>query len=443
MKRGLTRLAFVLSLAFATGAEAQQRYEFTAQQAVDYARKNNVQVKNALLDVQIQQQTNREVTASAYPQISANLSAIDYLSIPTNLLPGELAGQPAGTYIPVRFGTKFNQTAGLNLQQLLFQGEVFVGLQARNATMEFARKNVEVTEENIRANIYKIYYQLSASTYQLAILQNNIDRVQKMTDETRKYYENGFAEKLDISKLEVQLANLQTEKIKAQNVIDNGYLGLKFLMGMPMTDTLVLTETVSENDIRSGVLDATAYSVQDRKEYQYAQLGLKLSQYNIKRYRLSKLPTVALNSAFNTNRQANKFGFGGQWFNTAYVGLNINVPIFSGFAIDARIRRAELVAEQNLNNLEGLKQNIDQEVRVAINTYTNSITTLDFQQRNMKLAEEVYNQTRRKFQEGIGSSTEITTAQSDLLVAQNNYILAMYDAIRAKIDFLKATGKLK
>ncbi|HEY0065780.1 MAG TPA: TolC family protein [Flavisolibacter sp.] len=443
MKRGLTRLAFVLLPVFATQAEAQQRYEFSAQQAVDYARKNNVQVKNALLDVQIQQQTNREVTASAYPQISANLSAIDYLSIPTNLLPGELAGQPAGTYIPVKFGTKFNQTAGLNLQQLLFQGEVFVGLQARNATMEFARKNVEVTEENIRANIYKIYYQLSASTYQLAILQANIDRVQKMTNETRKYYENGFAEKLDISKLEVQLANLQTEKIKAQNVIDNGYLGLKFLMGMPMTDTLVLTETISENDIRNGVLDATAYSVQDRKEYQYAQLGLKLSEYNIKRYRLSKLPTVSLNSAFNTNRQANKFGFGGQWFNTAFVALNINVPIFSGFAIDARIRRAELVAEQNLNNLEGLRQNIDQEVRVAINTYSNAITTLDFQQRNMKLAEEVYNQTRRKFQEGIGSSTEITSAQSDLLVAQNNYILAMYDAIRAKIDFLKATGKLK
>lgn len=443
MKRGSTRLVFALLLAFATQAGAQQRYEFSAQQAVDYARKNNVQVKNALLDVQIQQQTNREVTASAYPQISANLSAIDYLSIPTNLLPGELAGQPAGTYIPVKFGTKFNQTAGLSLQQLLFQGEVFVGLQARNATMEFARKNVEVTEENIRANIYKIYYQLSASAYQLAILQANIDRVQKLTNETRKYYENGFAEKLDISKLEVQLANLQTEKIKAQNVIDNGYLGLKFLMGMPMTDTLVLTETISENDIRNGVLDATAYSVQDRKEYQYAQLGLKLSEYNIKRYRLSKLPTVSLNSAFNTNRQSNKFGFGGQWFNTAYVALNINVPIFSGFAIDARIRRAELVAEQNLNNLEGLRQNIDQEVRVAINTYSNAITMLDFQQRNMKLAEEVYNQTRRKFQEGVGSSTEITTAQSDLLVSQNNYILAMYDAIRAKIDFLKATGKLK
>lgn len=443
MKRGSTSLVFLLPLFFALQAGAQQRYEFSAQQAVDYARKNNVQVKNALLDVQIQQQTNREVTASAYPQIAANLSAIDYLSIPTNLLPGELAGQPAGTYIPVKFGTKFNQTAGVSLQQLLFQGEVFVGLQARNATMEFSRKNVEVTEENIRANIYKIYYQLSASTYQLAILQANIDRVEKMTYETRKYYENGFAEKLDISKLEVQLANLQTEKIKAQNVIDNGYLGLKLLMGMPMIDTLVLTETISESDIRSGVLDATAYSPQDRKEYQYAQLGLKLNEYNIRRYRLSKLPTVSLNSNFNTNRQSNTFGFGGQWFNTAFVALNINVPIFSGFAIDARIRRAELEAEKTLNNLDGLKLNIDQEVRTAINTYTNAITTLDFQQKNMKLAEEVYNQTRRKFQEGVGSSTEITTAQSDLLVSQNNYILALYDAIRAKIDFLKATGKLK
>jgi outer membrane protein len=443
MKRGLLSLALVLLTTFLLEAQAQQRYEFTAQQAVEYARKNNVQVKNALIGVQIQEQTNREVTAAAYPSIGSTFTAIDYLSIPTNLLPGELAGQPAGTYIPVKFGTKFNQSAGVNLQQLLFEGQVFVGLQARVATMDFARKNVEVTEENIRANIYKIYYQLAASTYQLAILQTNIDRVQRLAFETKKYYENGFAEKLDINKLEVQLANLQTEKIKAQNTIDNGYLGLKLLMGMPMTDTLVLTEAITEKEIRDGVLDATAYSVKDRKEYQYAQIGVKLNEYNIRRYRLSRYPTVALSSAFNTNRQANKFGFGGQWFNTAYVALNINVPIFSGFAVDARIRRAQLELEQNLNNLEFLTQNIDQEVRVAINTYSNAINTLDFQKRNMTLAEEVYNQTRRKFQEGVGSSTEITSAQSDLLVAQNNYILAMYDAIRAKIDFLKATGKLK
>ncbi|HWJ92945.1 MAG TPA: TolC family protein [Flavisolibacter sp.] len=441
MKKRLRGIVLLSLTVLALNAQAQ-RHEFTAADAVEYARKNNTQVKNALLDVKIQEQTNREITGSAYPQINGSLNATDYLSIPTNLLPGELAGQPAGTYIPVKFGTKFIQSGGVSLQQILFDGQVFVGLQARKTAIAFSQKNVEVTEENIKTNIYKIYYQLAASDNQLRILDANIERVQKLSNDTKKMFENGFAEKLDISRIDVQLANLRTERQRAQNTINNGYLGLKVLMGMPVNDTLILTEKINEDNIRSGVLDAAAFNYQDRKDYQYAELGKRLNEYNVRRYRLTKIPTVSLNSTFNVTRQSNKFGFGGPWYRTALIGLNVNVPIFDGFARRARIQKAQLQLEQSLNNIEGLKQNIDREVHEAINNYSNALATLNNQKRNMELAEQVYEQTRLKFQNGIGSNTEITSAQSDLQVAQSNYILAIYDAITAKIDFLKATGKL-
>jgi outer membrane protein len=433
----------LFSVGIVVCATAQQRHEFSAKDAVEYARKNNTQVKNFLVDILIQQQTNKEVTASAYPQISASLNGTGYIKLPTTLLPGEFFGQPAGTHIPVKFGTKFNESAGISLQQLLFDGQVFIGLQAREATMQFARKAAEVTETDIIANVYKIYYQLAASKNQLSILDANIARVEKFLTDTRKSYENGFAEKLDISKLEVQLANLRTEKQKAQNSIDNGYLGLKVLMGMPIQDELVLTETVSEDDIRKNVLDASAYNYMDRKEYQYAELGKRLNEYNIRRYKLAKLPKVSLNAAYNTSRQANEFGFDAPWFKTSYVGMSINFDIFSGGAKDARIQSARLELQKTQNNLDALKLSIDNDVKEAINNYNSALATLDDQKRNMTLAETVYNQTQLKFQNGIGSQTEISTAQSDLLVAQNNYILALYDAINARIDFLKATGKLQ
>lgn len=443
MKRSIPGMALFFLALLPALSFAQEKHEFSAKEAVDYAKKNNAQVKNALLDIQIQEQTNREVTAAAYPQINGNLNGIGYISIPTNLLPGEFFGQPAGTYIPVKFGTKFNESAGVSLQQLLFDGQVFIGLQARTATIAFARKKEEVTEENIVANVYKIYYQLSASKNQLSILDANIARVQKFLNDTKKLFENGFAEKLDVSKLEVQLSNLNTAKQKALNSINNGYLGLKLLMGMPMNDTLVLTENVNEADIRNGVLDAMNYNYTDRKEYQYAEIGRQLNEYNIRRYRLSKIPTVSLSSNFTTSRQANKFGFGAPWFKTSYIGLNVAIPIFSGFAKDARIKNAELQLQQTENNIESLKQSIDNDVKQAINNYSSALATLDDQKRNMQLAETVYNQTQLKFQNGIGSQTEISTAQADLQVAQSNYILALYDAINAKIDFLKATGKLQ
>jgi outer membrane protein TolC len=464
MKRGTLSLVLLVCSGLASVAVAQQRHQLTAGQAVDYAKKNNVQVKNALLDIAIQEQTNREITASAYPQINANTGLSYNPNVGVQTLPNFIA---AGTYgvlakedirngsgnpipmpgdfgfIQAQFGTKFNNSIGVNLQQLLFEGQVFVGLQARDASMQFRKKAAEVTEENIKANIYKIYYQLAASKNQIIILDANIRTLQKFASDTKKLYENGFAEKLDVNRIEVQLANLNTERLKALNSINNGYLGLKVLMGMPIQDTLILTDSITYNDIRNGVLDATQYNYADRKEFQYAELGQTLGQYNVKRYRLTRFPTVALSSNYNRIRQANTFGFGGKWFPASSIGLNINMPLFDGFARQARIKRAQLELEQTANNIEGLKMNIDREVREAINNYTNALATLDNQKRNMELADVVYNQTRLKFQKGIGSNTEVTSAQSDLQVAQNNYILSLYDAINAKIDFLKATGKLQ
>jgi outer membrane protein TolC len=309
--------------------------------------------------------------------------------------------------------------------------------------MQFARKNVEVTEENIKANIYKIYYQLAAGSNQVNILDANILRLQKLSDDTRKLYEAGFAERLDVDKVTVQLNNLQTEKQKVMNGIDNGYLGLKVLMGMPVRDTLVLTDSITYDEIRSGVLDATLYNYADRKEYQYAELGMKLNEFNIRRHKLTYLPTVALSSNYTVLRQANKFGFGGPWNPGSAIGLRISVPIFDGFARAARIQSARLQLEQTQNRIEELKLTIDRDVQQSINDYTSALATLETQKRNMELAEKVYGQTKKKYEIGTGSNLEINNADTELRIAQSNYIDALYDGIIAKIDFLKATGKLQ
>lgn len=463
MNRRLSGIVLFL-VVMASQAGAQQRHELSAKDAVEYAKKNSAQVKNALLDIKIQEQVNREVTAAALPNISGSAGINYFPNVAVQTFPNFIAMGTYGVlvqegvkngsgntitmpgdfgYVQAQFGTKFNNSVGLSLQQLLFDGQVFIGLQARRTIVASVEKSAEVTEENIRTNIYKIYYQLAATKNQVSILDANISLVQKLLSDTRKMFENGFAEKLDITKLEVQLANLQTQRSQVLNNINNGFLGLKLLMGMPAQDTLFLTDSITYDDIRNGVLDATQYNYTDRKEYQLAQLGLKLGEYNIKRYELSKIPTVALISNYNLVRQSNKFGFGGAWFKSSLVGLNVSVPIFRGFATDARIENAKLQQQKNLNNVEALKLVIDNDVRRAINNYSNALSTLDAQKRNMDLAQTVYNQTQLKFQNGIGSQTEISLAQTDLLAAQNNYVLALYDAINAKIDFLKATGKLQ
>ena len=449
---------------FAQDTTIQTRHEFSVQDAVNYASKNNIQVKNALVDILIQEQTNREITSAAYPSLNGNISTTYNPNIAVQRFPNFI-GQ--GTYmvlaqedvrrgngtaitlpndfgfIEAQFGTKWLANAGLDLNQILFDGQVFVGLQARKTSIDFQKMNAEVTEEIVKANIYKVYYQLAASRTQIELLDANLERLNKLLSDTRIIYENGFAERLDIDKLSVQISNLQTERVKALNSISNGYLGLKLLMGMPTSDTLILTDTLSDETIKEGILDNQYYAYENRKEFQLAELGIKLNEFNIRRYKLSKLPTVSLGASYYKNAQRNKADFfNGPYFTSSSVALRVNVPIFNGFSTRAKIRKAELELEQSVNQLEGLKLSIDNEVETAMTNYRSAIATMDFQKENMELASRVYDQTRIKYEAGLGSNTEINAAQVDLKTAQTNYISALYDAIIARVDYMKATGKL-
>lgn len=426
--------------------QAQQVNNFTVQQAVDYAKKNSVQVKNALLDYKIQQQTNREITAVAYPQLNASGMFQDFLNIPTSLIPAAFTGGAAGTFIPVKFGTKYNVTGGFDVSQLLFDGQVFVGLKARPIALDFYTKQTEVTEEMINVNVQKIYYQLVVGRQQMTSIDANIERFQKLLKDTKEIFKQGFAERLDVDKVTVQLNNIQTEKIKVQNQLDAGNAGLKFLMNMPQKDTLVLTDSISENKIKDNIL-GDAYKYEDRKEYQLLSLGIKLGELNVKRYRLSFLPTLAAFGSYSKNAQRQQFNFfkggsEGQWFPTSLIGLKLTVPIFDGFAKSARVKKAKLELEKTTNNLEQLKASIDYDVVQAKLKITSSVVTMDNQKKNMQLAEQVYNTTKKKYESGLGSNQEIYNAQAELKVAQNNYYAALYDAIIAKIDYQKAIGKL-
>ena len=441
------------------------RHEFSVIQAVDYALKNNTAVKNALVDVQLQEQQNREFTANAYPRINAVLSTTWNPNVATQVLPNFISpatyqvlidqgvkdgnGNPIQMpadfgFVAAQFGTKYSANAGISLSQILFDGQVFVGLQARSTALQFRQKNVEVTEELIKANIHKIYYQLVAGKIQTELLDANIALLEKLLHDTRILYENGFAQWLDIDKVNVQLTNLQTEKSKVLNTLSNGYYGLKVLMGMPVHDELVLTDRLTDEAIKDGMLEPAAYTYEDRKEYQYAQIGKTLNEYNVRRYQLSRIPTILLNGQYAKNAQRNEWNFlsRGQWFTISNVNLSLNIPIFNGFLTRSRIAQAQLDVKKIGNQLEALKLSIDNEVASSLNNYRSAVAAMDFQKKNMELAERVYQQTKKKYEIGTGSQMEINTAQTDLKSAQTYYITALYEAIIAKVDYLRSIGKL-
>jgi outer membrane protein len=458
-------ILFVPVISFSQEKIAPVKHEFSLQQAVDYALKNNATVKNALIDVKVQEEVNKQYTSAAYPHINASLGTTYNPAIATQVLPNFISpatyqvlidkgvkdgnGNPITMpndfgFINAQFGTKFNASAGISLQQILFDGQVFVGLQARGAAKRLFEKGAEVTSENIKTSIHKVYYQLVVSKTQVELLDAIIALTEKNLRDTRIIYENGFREKLDVDKETVRLANLQTEKQKVVNQISNGYYALKLLMGMPITDELLLTDKVTDEQVKDGMLETASYKHEDRKEFQQAQISKQLLEYNVRRYKLSQIPTISLSALYAKNAQRDKWNFigKGDWFTVSNINLNVSIPIFNGFFTKSKIQEAKLQVDKVNNQIEGMKLWIDNDVEAAKNNYRNAIATMDFQKKNMELAEKIYQQTKKKYEVGTGTQIEIVAAQTEMKSAQTNYISALYDAVIAKVDFLKATGKL-
>ncbi|MGG9971129.1 TolC family protein [Ferruginibacter sp. SUN002] len=465
-KNRITKTLIALLLIAGNSAVAQKTNEFTVKQTVDYGLKNSVQVKNALLDIKAQKQTNREFTANAYPQLTAGLGVTHYFDIPVQAIPnfispatyqvlvdegvkngsGNTITMPNGGdfgVIAAQFGTPWTANGGFDVSQILFDGQVFVGLQARGAAMSLATKNAEVTQEQIKANIYKIYYQLAVGKQQLASIDDNIATFNKLMSDTREIYKNGFVEKLDVDKVQVSLNNLTSEREKVQNALDAGNAALKFLINMPQKEILVLTDSVTEDEIKADLLD-TAYKYEDRKEIQALGFAAKLNEFNVKRFQLSRLPSLVAFGTYSRNAQRQKFDFfdKGDWYKTALVGVKMSIPIFDGFARRARIENAKISLEKINNTTEAAKQMVDYDVANAKIKMKSALLTLDIQKRNIDLAQKVYNTTKKKYEQGLGSNQEISLAQTEFRLAQANYYGSLYDAISAKIDWLKAIGKL-
>lgn len=446
-KRILNRIYFFLLLTL-TGiafADAQTVHSLSVQDAIGLAKKNNIQVKTALSNLAIQEQTNKEATALALPKVTGTAGTTDYFNIPVTLVPGEFFQQPAGTYYPVAFQQKYIASGGVTLTQTLFDGSVFVGLKARKTVMDYARKAVDLTVEELSVQVYKVYYQLVVSKTQIQLEDSNIYRAAKLLHDTKVMNENGFVERLDVDKASVQLTNFETQKHNTETSITNGFSSLKFLTGIPAADSIILVSEFDEAELRGGIPLDSDYSYKSRFDYQSLEIQKQLNDFDIKRYRAAYYPTLSVTGAYLKNAANNTydiFSKTGTWFTTSYVGLSLNVPIFEGFAKNARLKRAKLTSELTTDQIENLKLNIGQEVAVAKNNFINAIRTMDAQKENMDRAESVYRQVKKKFESGLATNTDLASSQSDLITAQSSYVNALYNAVLSKVDFLKAIGKI-
>jgi outer membrane protein len=325
MMKQLTMLIAVLLVTHQL--KAQQRLELTVKEAVELAFKNLADVKNAELDYKIQQAQNKEITGQALPQITGNVAGNHYLQLPAILFPDATASAvysilkqegvkdqngnpitkvPDPTMRQVSFQQPWNLTTGITLQQLLFQPDVFVGLQARKTALQLSQGQLEQVKERVKDSAYKRYYAILIAEKQLSFLNEGVKRLQKLYFDDSVMFKNGFVERLDLDKVQVQLTNLQTTQSIVESSIKLAYAGLKFSLGLSQKDTVVLKEELSTDKLKEGVLDEN-FKYEDRAEIRTLESTKKLQELNLKRQKLGYIPTVAAAANYSVNGMGHEY----------------------------------------------------------------------------------------------------------------------------------------
>lgn len=444
MKHYVYSLLFCLSWAIPTKAQQKDTVAtFTLNQAISYAQRHQTSILNAQLDEQIAKNTVKQTIGIGLPQVSGNASFQDFIKIPTSLLPGEVFGAP-GTQIPVQFGVKYNSSFGLELNQLVFDGTYLVGLKASQTYKELSMKNTKRSKIETAVAVTKAYYSVLVSNEQLSLLDANLDRLKKTLNDTEQLFKNGFVEKIDVDRLTVLNNNLITERENVIRLLALNKDLLKFQMGMTIGSELTLTDQISNVSIHDNIVlakDTTAY--RKRIEFSLLETQKALNDLDVKRYKSAFLPSLSAFGSTSNNFQSNSFGsLYDKRFPTTVVGLRLSVPIISGGQKKYQLANAKLAVLKTENDLLNLQNTINLDIKQAQTTYKNGQQSLENQRRNMELAKEVLRVAKIKYEQGVGSSLEVTTAETSLKEAQNNYISALYDMLINKVNLDKALGNI-
>jgi outer membrane protein TolC len=219
---------------------------------------------------------------------------------------------------------------------------------------------------------------------------------------------------------------------------------LKFQIGMPINSNLELKDKLDDIVLQQNLTTEEKVDVESRVEFQLLKTQMRLNELDYKRNMVTRAPSLVAFGSYSQNAFNNDFGqLTDKFYPTTVVGLQLNVPIVGSGKKFYQTKQAKLTLQKSKNDLKNLENALNLESKNANVTFNNSVNSLNNQRKNMDLAAEILRVSKAKYEQGVGSSLEVVTAQTSLKEAETNYINALFNALVAKVELEKSNGKIQ
>ncbi|MGY5850736.1 TolC family protein [Salegentibacter sp. F14] len=445
--RELLMLIFLVSAGI-QAQEIENQYSFSLEEAIRFGLENNYSSVNAQRDIDVAIKQKWEIIAQGLPQLSAVADYQNYLKQPVTLLPGEIAGEEPGTFVPVVFGTKHNLNATATWNQLIFDGSYIVGVQSAKTLLQISKNAKTKTNHEVKKAIINAYGNVLVAEESVEILEKNVMNVEKNYNETKEIYKNGLAEEEDVEQLEITLLRLKNNLNRSQRMQDISYDVLKLSLGIPVETPVTLTDNLDKLAMEYfdlGLLEKQI-PVEENIDYRIAENRAQSAEIQVKLEKTKALPS--LNGFLNYgvqgfNQEFTFFNSDQEYFGQSILGVSLNIPIFSSGMRGARTQQKKIAYQQAILELEETRNDVMRKINSAKIEYEYSLENFQTQKKNLELSERIERKNQIKFFEGVGSSFELSEAQRQLYTAQQDYLQAMLTVInnKAELENLLDTSK--
>ena len=440
---------FVIMLWFllaAGGTFAQDSLSFSLAKARDYALKNSYVIRNSDLDVASARKKVWETIATGLPQVSGSASYSNYLNLPVSLIPGEFFGGEAGTYVPVKFGQDYNSDFGFTVDQLIFDGSYIVGISSAKIYLQLSAQTKEKTEIEIRHAVEQAYYSVLLAEENLSVMKENLINSQKLENDTKAMYENGFVEEQDQDQMRLIVQKAENEVLKAEREIRISKMVLKYTMGLDMGSEIILLDKLSDfvDPLVAEQEVVPKFDYTSHIDYRLLDTQRQASQKLLKLEKSAYLPQVKAfynwsKTAYGEN--ANLFDNDVSWYKSALWGINVTVPVFSAGQRISRVKQAGFDYEKAANDQSQAIQSLQKDYITAVADMESAVDQLRNDVDNKMLARKIYEKTVIKYNNGITGSTELSQTETQYIQSQGEWVSSVMQLLTSKINLDKATGK--
>lgn len=420
--------AILLTVPIFGTAQEKATLNLSLEQAKEYAVEHNRTLMNASLDIRKAEASRWQAIASLLPQVKGSVDYSNYCGYKMEIGGMSVSMPPFATF-------------GL-MTSIGFSGASIVGIQIADISRKMADISLEKSEVDIKSQVQQIYYSALVVEETISLLEKNLASLTSLYKITQTSVDVGVTEQTEADQLAVQVATMESGINSTKRSLELAYNSLRMLLCVDKDVEIVLTDALESmfNRDRINALFAETFILERNHDYQLLAQSTELARKQISLTGWSNGPVLSIYHQYS----AKHYFRDEQTFNMTppnMIGANLSIPIFTFGKTTAAVKDAKLAYEKQLNTMADTELALNLQHKQLLFNLSSNLEKFEDQQKSVSVAQRVFDNISRKFEQGVASSLEVTNANTSLVNAQSNYVQAMLEVLEARLELEKLLNK--